>query len=900
MLKQIIFILYIFCFCTAPIAAQFQIDLRKTPNASPLKQLEMGHVGPAGKEIRINSLYMTEAGKPVIPVMGEFHYSRYDCRFWKDALLKMKASGVTVVSTYVLWILHEEIEGKQSWTGNCNLRRFVELCGELGLKVHLRIGPYSNAEIRNGGLPDWLVKNPNVRCRTNDPLYLAYAQRWYEAIFSQVGDLLWKDQGPIMAVQLENEYVTKGLVVAHLTKLKEMALNIGYDVPLYSITHWMSADNPKEGFVSYAGYYIETPWAANGREELPPSSFEFFSYKRISDNIGTDLIKPQGDVVSLNSGSNDSPYFTCEVGVGTTSFYYRRAVVPEEMAGENINLRLGCGVNLMGYYMYTGGSNPVGECTTLQSSGPCISYDYQAPVREFGTLGVVMKETKKLNYFMNDFGSTLAPAISYLPKSNNDTSNLQWAVRTDGKSGYLFCSNYLYKNDRKDYKDVQFHIRLKGQELRIPRQKVTVENRAYFLWPFNQDLDGVKLTYSTTQPICRHTAKDTTSFFFFADDRIPGEYLIQAEGIQDISLSKGRCRKEKEGYFIDQLTPGKECVIEITRTNGECVRLITLTEEESDYIWKGTTRGENFVAISQSTLIYDDQHITVSGEEATQTLFLYGMATEQWTPKEREGLFSKYLLSQSGHSLEASAVKLAPMANAHWISPATGKVVQRTFYENGLSPVDKVTLRIQSDDKVDIRLNGKEIKTVPTGSYLKADLTRLYQKGNNEILLSLQHPTQCVLSETEVLLKNGTRLLWETDGTWTLADGREPVRVHKEKERPAEYAEEEHLALYQIKLPELKETPEEVRLRLSFVGDYARAYIGNRLVNDLFCDGTSWTLGVNRYHHLLGKSTPLVIRIEGFHSDEAKIYFEKGMSAQKGFRPMINDININREYKFEL
>ena len=82
---------------------------------------------------------------------------------------------------------------------------------------------------------------------------------------------------------------------------------------------------------------------------------------RHSDNIGTDIIKIEGDVESLSGENNDSPFFTCEIGVGTTAFYQRRAVVPEEMAGENINLRLWCGANMMGYYLYTGGTNTVGK-----------------------------------------------------------------------------------------------------------------------------------------------------------------------------------------------------------------------------------------------------------------------------------------------------------------------------------------------------------------------------------------------------------------------------------------------------------------------------------------------------------------------------------------------------------
>lgn len=433
MKKQII--LSACLFAAGTLSAQYQIDL-KNISYPKVEYIKMGNPGPAGQEIKVNNLYLTEGGVPQVPVMGEFHYSRMDPRYWRDALLKMKSSGVNIVATYCLWSLHEEFEGELSWKDHLNLHRFVELCKEVGLKVHLRIGPYCNAEIRNGGLPDWIVGNHNFRARSNDPLYLEYVRRWYEAVYSQVKGMMYKDGGPVIAVQLENEYVVSGQIIPHLTALKNMAVEIGYDVPMYTMTHWLDSEYPKGEIIPYAGFYIEAPWTTSGKNEVPVSNFEFFTYNRLSDNIGTDIIKIEGDVESLSGENNESPFFTCEVGVGSTTFYPRRAVVPEELAGENINLRLGCGANLMGYYMYVGGSNPVGQKRTYQSSGPRISYDYQAPVREFGTLGTVMQETKKYNYFMNDFGPSLAPAVAYLPTSNQKRENLQWAVRTDGKSGY--------------------------------------------------------------------------------------------------------------------------------------------------------------------------------------------------------------------------------------------------------------------------------------------------------------------------------------------------------------------------------------------------------------------------------------------------------------------------------
>ena len=332
-------------------SAQYKIDLSRVEYPK-IEYLKLGHPGPAGKEIRVNNLYMDEGGVPQLPVMGEIHYNRMDSRYWRDALLKMKASGINIVATYCIWSLHEEFEGELSWKGNLDLRRFVMLCQELGLKVHLRIGPYCNAEIRNGGLPDWIVNNKNLKTRSNDPLYLAYSRRWYQAVYKQIEGLLYKDGGPIMALQLENEYVKRGQIIPHLTTLKKMAVEIGFDVPIYTMTHWMDSEYPKGEIVPYAGFYIEAPWTAHGKEEIPTGNFEFFTYNRLSDNIGTDIIKMDGEVESLSGENNDSPFFTCEIGVGTTAFYGRRAVVPEEMAGEMINLRLGCGANLMGYYMY--------------------------------------------------------------------------------------------------------------------------------------------------------------------------------------------------------------------------------------------------------------------------------------------------------------------------------------------------------------------------------------------------------------------------------------------------------------------------------------------------------------------------------------------------------------------
>ena len=872
-------------FAAGSIFAQYKIDLGKVTPPT-VKYLQLGHSGPVGKEIRINNLYLEEGGIPQLPVMGEIHYNRMDSRYWRDALLKMKASGIDIVATYCIWSLHEEFEGELSWEGHLNLRRFIELCKELDMKVHLRFGPYCNAEIKNGGLPDWIVNNKNLITRSNDPLYLEYTRRWYQAVYDQVKGLLWKDGGPVMALQLENEYVRPGIIVSHLLNLKKMAVEIGFDVPLYSMTHWMDSEYPKGEIVPYAGFYIEAPWTASGKDEIPTSNFEFFTYNRLSDNIGTDIIKIEGDVESLSGENNDSPFFTCEIGVGTTAFYQRRAVVPEEMAGENINLRLGCGANMMGYYMYTGGTNPVGKISTYQSSGPRISYDYQAPIREFGTLGTVMQETKKYNYFMNDFGTALAPAVAYLPTTNQDRDNLQWAVRLNGNTGYLFCSNYLYKHSRKDYKNVQFSIKLKDETIRIPRQKVTVKNGTYFLWPFNQELSNVLLKYSTTQPVCSLKEGNNHTYFFFEDDAIPGEYLIENKDIRNIEVKNGSYRKEKDRYFVNQLTPGKECIIKITKENGSTVRFVTLTEEESDHIWKGTIKGKKFVAITNSSLIYDNDKITLIDDQPS---------TEIWTYED--GNFKQQTFQSSAHNLQAEFRPITPMEKSLWIRPTEGNIAKRQFSLSTFSKVERAYLRYVSSDPISCMINGKETKTTSMDSYSYANVTDFIQNGNNTIEFNLSNDKE-ITAEIEVLLKNGKRILWNTDATWLSADNK-PVATTTGKNKPSAFAPEEHIGLYEVKAPAATCGNEETRMYISYKGDVANAYLNGNLIGDSFYDGTEWILSLSRLKESID-TNPMVIRIDGLKSADVPIYFEKNVVPADCVVPTISDILVKQEYRFEL
>jgi hypothetical protein len=164
---------------------------------------------PDGHVLGLNAEYLTRDGRPWLPVMGEMHYSRVPEAEWEEEILKMKSAGVEVISAYIIWIHHEEVEGEWDWAGQKDLRRFVQLCAKHGMYVWVRVGPWSHAEVRNGGFPDWVLKE-TADPRSNDPAYLHFVDLYYKQIGEQLKGLMWSEGGPVVGVQLENEYSRRG------------------------------------------------------------------------------------------------------------------------------------------------------------------------------------------------------------------------------------------------------------------------------------------------------------------------------------------------------------------------------------------------------------------------------------------------------------------------------------------------------------------------------------------------------------------------------------------------------------------------------------------------------------------------------------------------------------------
>jgi len=551
----------------------------QTPAPAETGYFKLGTTkNPAGHDINVNSRSLLFDGQPVFPVMGEIHYARVPQAEWREELLKMKAGGVDIVATYVFWIHHEEIEGQWDWTGQRDLKKFLQTCQEVGLKVIVRCGPWCHGEVRNGGFPDWVVAHKDWKLRSTDTNFLAAVKPLYAQIAKQLHGELWKDGGPVIGIQVDNEF---GGSPNYLMALKKMAIEAGLDVPLYIKTGWpaMRTPVPLGELLPLFGAYPDGFWTRS-LKPMDGNDWENFTFKitRTDTGVGNDTLKVEkaGDT----AGTEKYPHLTCEIGGGMPASYHRRIHYDPQDVEAVVLTQLGSGSSLLGYYMYHGGQNPEGKLSTLQESQatgypndlPVKSYDFNAPLGEFGQINPQYYWLRRLHLFLHDFGAPLAqmpPTLPDLrPTNKNDFATLRWAVRSDGSSGYIFVNNYQRLQPIPAKTNVQFKLNLPGGELVFPQQPVTIPANSFFFWPFNLDLGGVKLVYATAQPICR--AGDT---FYFAETLgAPAEFVFTGSNLVGRASSRA---------VFENVKPGRKPGIKLKTKSGGEIQVVLLNETDS-------------------------------------------------------------------------------------------------------------------------------------------------------------------------------------------------------------------------------------------------------------------------------------------------------------------------------
>ncbi len=208
---------------------------------------------------KLDDTHFTMGGKPYQIISGGIHFQRIPEAYWKTRLKMAKAMGLNTVATYVFWDKVEPQPGQWDFTGRNNLRKFVKLAQQVGLNVLLRPGPYVCAEWDFGGLPPWLLKIPDIKVRSSDPRYMKAVKAYIAAISRQIKGLQ-NPGGPIIMLQIENEYGSYGNDKGYLKQLAKWWRKDGIHVPFYT-ADGASKSMLEAGSISKAATGIEAAYS---------------------------------------------------------------------------------------------------------------------------------------------------------------------------------------------------------------------------------------------------------------------------------------------------------------------------------------------------------------------------------------------------------------------------------------------------------------------------------------------------------------------------------------------------------------------------------------------------------------------------------------------------------------
>lgn len=315
-------------------------------------------------------------GKPFQVISGEMHPARIPHEYWRHRIQMAKAMGCNTIAAYVFWNYHEPVKGQFDFsTGNHNIAEFIKIAQEEGMWVLLRPGPYVCAEWEFGGLPPYLLQTPDIKVRCMDPRYIAAVTTYVDRLAAEIKPLLVTNGGPIVMVQIENEYGSYGNDKEYLNTLKEMWVKNGINVPFYTAdgatAYMLEAGGVEGAAIGLDSGGSEADFAAAKKQNPNVPAFSSESYPGWLTHWGEQWQRPGIDGIAkeVKFLMDTKRSFNLYVIHGGTNFGYT--------AGAN-----------------SGGKGYEPDVT---------SYDYDAPINEQGNATPKYEALRKL-------------ISSYLPK----------------------------------------------------------------------------------------------------------------------------------------------------------------------------------------------------------------------------------------------------------------------------------------------------------------------------------------------------------------------------------------------------------------------------------------------------------------------------------------------------
>lgn len=546
-----------------------------------------GRPNPAGAQLGANNYFLTLDGRPFPIVSGELIMQRYPRGEWAEAIAALRAGGCTMVSSYLFWSLVEPTPGRFDFTGQNDIRTFAQLCADHGMLFAPRIGPFNNSEFLLGGLPPWLYGMPLTE-RSNDPAYLDRVGAYFDAVAGQLEGLYWQDGGSIVVVQLENELshapndwsTLFGYTATdhrgpegeeftrHMETLQELARSSGIRPPYFAMTGWRTAGDVPDGFLpSYAGY-MDLHHRPGANNVLTTFTYADYPYR------------------------GRLPVIFSELGTGSPARAAYRPMTPTPMTVTTALTRLGSVESIfLGYYMFHGGTNPVrGDGFGWMTKEPAFalrSYDFWAPVSEFGERRDSFYALNLVNRFVQDFGAELADMQVVHPDdpvTDPDDDRVRTVIRSDGNSAFVFISNYGNNIPLGDRKDVRFDVTLRDETMRFPRHEpLQIAAGDGVILPVALDLGAdVVLASGLAWPIARMSS-GTTKTTVLAAVQGRTEYVLRGVRADDLAVPEDSAIiEETDGVTV--IFPASDAsTITVSRPGG-LVKIVTISRDQARHL----------------------------------------------------------------------------------------------------------------------------------------------------------------------------------------------------------------------------------------------------------------------------------------------------------------------------
>ena len=520
----------------------------------------------------IDNGFLTIDGKRVFLFCGEIHYFRVPKELWFDRLLKAKRAGLNCIASYIAWNWHEPIENVLLFSDNTSnspyessafsrdLEGYIQLVKQLGLYFIARPGPYICSEWDSGGHPNWLYQKVSV-LRSLDENYIRYAEKWYSTVLPVVERSSLLNGGPTILLQIENEYFWGD--APYMLKLYEIARKYVKSIPIITNEDW----------------YVEGTPIINTIDDYPaPWSIQGF------DNKVRSYMKTQPEMLKMFM-ELEGGWFSTFGGPLPTN----RGSFPAEWTETLVKSAIGMGINGINIYMFHGGTNPgyyTGKYITT-------TYDYEAPIREWGELSKRYYAIKRVALFTKTFNDlvtktravegvvkTVAKGIDIFTRVADDGATII-VLRNLGESPQL---TKLIYND-KIY-PLYTNIRVPGRNAKIVLLNYSIANT-----PF-------KMIYTSSEPLMLLKHGDEAVVIVYGDIFEVGEIAVEAPNIAVEYLQNVEVVEAGENRAVLRYIHGNEDRVAVLRSGESKLYVMAISRERADRTWYIDEFAEPFALIS--------------------------------------------------------------------------------------------------------------------------------------------------------------------------------------------------------------------------------------------------------------------------------------------------------------